>query len=110
MTSKTGKIYKLVCPNYYFYIGSTITTLNSRFSKHKCDSRTVNSKVYIYFNKIGWDNVKIQLIEELNINSREELLFKEAEYIKNNVNNEKCLNTTIPIIKRKDPNKINMFR
>ena len=96
--SLSGKIYKLISNDEFFYIGSTITKLTSRFSKHKCDARIIQSKVYNHFNKIGWENVKIELIEEVQINNRNELLLKESEYINKYINNDKCLNTRIPII------------
>ena len=49
--SLSGKIYKLISNDEFFYIGSTITKLTSRFSKHKCDARIIQSKVYNHFNK-----------------------------------------------------------
>ena len=96
--SLSGKIYKLISIDEYFYIGSTITTLNSRFSKHKSDAKNVRSKVYTYYNKIGWNNVKIELIEEIRIDNRNNLLLKESEYINKFIKNDKCLNTRIPLL------------
>jgi hypothetical protein len=52
----------------------------------------MNTKVYTHINSIGWDNVKIILVELCNCNSKDELKMKENEYINKAKNDVKCLN------------------
>lgn len=89
-----SKIYKLICNDSYFYIGSTISTLSTRLKNHKKDSKDSNSKLYNHIKKIGWDNVKISLLEEFITINKQELLEKEYDYIRKE-NSEFCLNTYI---------------
>ena len=56
-----GKIYKLICDDDHYYIGSTTQKLNHRFNNHKTSAKTGTSKAYTYINSIGWDKVKIEL-------------------------------------------------
>ena len=80
MENKYGKskVYKLQDNiNFNFYIGSTRNELRKRFDQHKGQSKCktcANRKVYSYFNSIGWENVKIILIQEFNLESRKQLL------------------------------------
>lgn len=90
--NKIGKIYMLKCSDGYYYIGSTSKTLNDRLSAHKYSSRNQKTKLYNHINKLGWENVSISLIEEINIRDNTDLLKKEIEHIKNNYS-EKCLNS-----------------
>lgn len=32
-----GIVYKIICPDNYFYIGSTTKTLEERMRNHKCN-------------------------------------------------------------------------
>tara|TARA_R110000782_G_scaffold98276_1_gene183578 strand:+ start:387 stop:1013 length:627 start_codon:yes stop_codon:yes gene_type:complete len=60
------------------YIGSTTSTLVKRKYQHKVFStRTPNTLVYKHFNKIGWENVEIILIESCPCENRDELLRRE---------------------------------
>lgn len=89
-----SKIYKLQCNDGYFYIGSTCNKLRVRLSQHKIKSNTYNDrKIYSHINSIGWDNVRIILIEEFECNNKDELRQKEDEYIQKEINNELCLNS-----------------
>ena len=63
MGYNTGKIYKLLCDDDHYYYGSTITTLINRFYNHKSSSKLMTSKLYKHINNIGWDKVKILLVE-----------------------------------------------
>ena len=99
-----GRIYKLVCNDGYFYIGSTIQTLNKRLTHHKQDSKRLKLKLYKHINTIGWENVKMELLEELTINNRKELLNKEGEYIRKEFSNL-CLNMVTPPIDAKESEK-----
>lgn len=91
-----GKIYRLVCNDGYYYIGSTRDKLNHRFNKHIQASKTETSKVYQHINNIGRENVKIELIEEYPCASKKELNERENFYIKQYKNDELCLNCIQP--------------
>jgi len=43
-------------------------------------------------NKIGWDNVKIELIEKIVFTDKKDLIKKENEYIKKSILDKFCLN------------------
>lgn len=46
------------------YIGSTIHSLETRLQQHIYESKiAVNRKLYRHLNFVGWDNVKIELLE-----------------------------------------------
>jgi hypothetical protein len=98
-----GKIYKLVpvCEHDEgdIYIGSTTKEyLCQRMTAHKhCYrkwQRDAKKKYSCFdiFDKYGIDNIKIILIELVNANSKDELISKESEHIRNN----KCINKVIP--------------
>ena len=89
------KIYKLVdSVNNCFYIGSTINSLAKRLYTHKRDSDIHrNIKVYKYFNSIGWENVRIILIEEHCLSNRDQQMRAEDNVIQAHINDEKCLNS-----------------
>ncbi len=89
---ENGKIYKLICDNGYYYIGSTIQKLNLRFNHHKGSAKTGTSTVYNYINNIGWDKVKIELIEDFPCSIKSELNKREDYYINLSKNDELCLN------------------
>jgi hypothetical protein len=88
----SSKIYKLVCNDGYYYIGSTIQELNNRLNNHKKLSKTGVNKVYNYINSIGWDNVEIELIEKYKCNSKQELNNREEYYLNNSKQDDLCLN------------------
>jgi len=98
MDYKNSKIYKIVDIGYTkMYIGSTTQPLSKRFSKHKIDYiRWKNNKcckitAYDIFEEFGFDNCKIELIEEFPCENKIQLNRKEGEYIKNN----ECVNKNI---------------
>lgn len=90
-----SKIYKMVDQvNGYFYIGSTCNPLSKRLYRHKCDAKKhPEQKNYKYFNEIGFDNVKIVLIEEHYLENREQLIREEDKVIQMYLHDEKCLNS-----------------
>lgn len=104
-----AKIYKLECNDGYYYIGSTTSHyLSSRLSNHRNDSKRinyVNTKVYKHIKQIGWENVKIVLIELFPCNCIEELKKKENEYILKNINDSLCLNNNRPILSEEQKNE-----
>jgi hypothetical protein len=89
----SAKIYKLICNDGHYYYGSTITELRRRLWNHKKSSETMTSKVYNHINSIGWNNVKIELVELYSCNNREELRIKENLFILESKDDKLCLNT-----------------
>ena len=89
------KIYKLVDQiNQYYYIGSTTNTLSRRIFEHKKQSKICpDRKIYKYFSNVGWENVKIILIEECNLENRNQQMREENKHIEMNIKDEKCLNS-----------------
>ena len=99
-----GKIYKIepICNHdeWDIYIGSTtkqylcqrMATHKYYYKKYKQGSNNILFSSFVIFDKYGVDNVKIVLIENVNANSKDELITKESEYIRNT----KCVNKYIP--------------
>jgi len=88
-----GKLYRLDAPDGSFYIGSTRLSLQKRFWCHKEDAKKRNSKLYQHINQVGWDAVKISLIDELICNSIQDLRLKENKEIEKYILDPLCLNT-----------------
>lgn len=76
-----AKMYKLVSDvDDEFYLGSTCLLLSQRYHCHKQLAKDKPDRpVYKHFNEIGWENVKIILVEEYPCNSKIEMLKKERE-------------------------------
>ena len=87
-----GKIYKLVCEDGCYYIGSTIQKLNLRFNSHKKSSKKEVCNVYDHINDIGWDKVQIELVENYSCNNKQELNKREQYYIDQSIDDLQCLN------------------
>jgi len=90
-----SKIYKLVCDDGHYYIGSTTQKLNHRFNNHKNLSKKNILRVYEHINTIGWDKVHIELVEDYHCNNKNELNIKEEEHINKNNTDFLCLNNDI---------------
>ena len=105
-----GKVYKIEAINGKpedIYIGSTTLLLCKRMAHHRSNESTCNSK--ILFEKYGVKNCKIVLIENVNVKTKEELLQREAFYIKS----LQCINKSIPLRTYKEyyeENKINILK
>jgi len=89
----TPKIYRLECHDGHFYIGSTSKTLTYRKAQHvqtslRGDSR--GNKVYSHIHKIGWDNVKIVLVQD--VPEGADCRKIEDAYIRASLSNPLCLN------------------
>ena len=87
-----GKIYRLLCKDGHYYIGSTIQPLMERFKNHKTLSKQGVNKVYEYINDIGWENVTIELVEDYPCQSKKELSAREKKHAKEASENPLCLN------------------
>ena len=91
-----SKVYKLVDDDGYYYYGSSCLPLHKRLYYHKVDAqRRPESKVYKMFTHTRLCNgeVVIILVEELNLENKEQLLREEHKYIEHNLNDPKCLNS-----------------
>ena len=80
-----GKIYKIVniLDENLFYVGGTIESLIERFGKHKYGSERYETRFfYQEAKKLGWNNFRIELIEEFPCDSREELRKEEDRFIR----------------------------
>lgn len=79
-----GYIYAHISPKNKYYIGQTIRNLNDRFSKDGLGYKT-QPNFYRAIEKYGWDNFKHIILEEVETNSKQELIDKlnklEEEYI-----------------------------
>ena len=99
-----GKVYKIQPINNAdddpVYIGSTTKKyLSQRMTKHRGNYKQwVNGKGHEYtafnlFDKYGLDGCEIVLIENINCNSKDELLQREKYHIQNS----NCVNKVIPL-------------
>jgi hypothetical protein len=95
-----GKIYKIESHlGDKIYIGSTTKEfLSQRMSNHRADYRTKTDRVnkasssMEIFREYGVENCRIVLIENYPCNSKDELISKEASYIRS----LPCVNKRIP--------------
>ena len=95
--TKIYKMYDLIYGN--FYIGSSTNILSKRLAKHKQDSKIFQDRtVYKIFNEIGWENVKIVLIEEHYLENKEQQLREEDRVLQMFLDDEKCLNSLRPLV------------
>ena len=80
---RNGKIYKLTnCVDDRIYIGSTIKSLTRRLGNHRSSASKHGAiKVYEHFNRIGWDNVSVTLIENYPCELKADLHKREREVI-----------------------------
>ena len=85
-----GKVYQIntsLGPEVYY--GSTTQSLKQRMAEHKFHFLCTS---HLIFKKHGFENCKIELVEDYPCNSRKELETRERFYIENNV----CINKCIP--------------
>ena len=77
-----GKVYKLInSVDGKIYIGSTTVSLSTRLAEHKSTAKRKPSFAHRHFNTIGWDKVRIVLIETVTCINREQLIQREQHYI-----------------------------
>ncbi len=94
-----ASIYKILCDDGRFYIGSTILSLPVRFGQHRrAVEKGTNSKVYRHIRAIGGsDKSHIELVaDNLGITTRDELLKIEDSYIREALKDKLCLNRNKP--------------
>jgi hypothetical protein len=77
-----AKIYKIINDiDKLIYVGSTIETLNRRFSEHKYEAkRSPERKLYKHFAKLGIDHFEIKLIKNYPCAGRTALEIEEERY------------------------------
>lgn len=82
MNYKNGKIYKLVnMIDDEIYIGSTCSSLHKRLYKHKANAPSQPQvKVFGHMNDVGFENVKIILVENYPCDNKMELLARERHW------------------------------
>ena len=95
---QNGKIYKMLMPDGYFYIGCSCNELRVRKQMHKTKSnenKSVNRRLYnhMFINNIDWGEVRMVLVELFPCNSKGELLLRESEITRDYKNDIFCLNT-----------------
>lgn len=99
---KKGYVYKL-SGGGKFYIGSTSLTPEMRLYEHRSFSTKSNSQrqpVYRHFKAIGWENVKVETLREVEYKTKSDLLQYEREEYDKVVNDENCLNVNRPYISK----------
>lgn len=102
---QSGKIYKLVNDvDDMEYIGSTCNPLRKRLYGHKKDALRKDRFVYNHLNAIGWDTVKIILIENYPSNSRSELTARER-YHYDQLDRDRRLNMNRPAVTSEETKK-----
>ena len=87
-----SKIYRIVCQNDFYYIGSTTQSLDARLKTHKNSSHSKLTDLHIHINTIGWDDVSIELVEEYPCKSKKELYAREQYYVAQSKHDKLCLN------------------
>lgn len=77
-----GKIYKLVNNvDAEIYVGSTTNGLARCKAVHKSIARIKSWRVVIHLNEVGWENVRIVLVEEYPCENRDQLRQREQYWI-----------------------------
>jgi hypothetical protein len=90
---KNGKIYRIVCPDGQYYIGSTTSPLEDRLRQHKMHSKQNPArKLFKTIHTFGWDTVEMELVEAYSCSSKQELTSREDSFIKQAKNDPMCLN------------------
>jgi hypothetical protein len=88
---KLGRIYVIKSKQTdKVYVGSTVETLNRRFSGHKSDKRCTSREILKY------GDAEIELLECYECEDDEDLELREAYYIREYKKNNLCVNKKIP--------------
>ena len=110
-----GKIYKLIdnTTGLFYYGSSALKRLDQRYCFHKnmskCENKKLN-KLYSHFTYEKFCNVdiKIILIEEVDVSNKRELEKIENDYIQKELNNVLCLNTRSSFLTLEEKNIYNI--
>ena len=94
---QNAKIYKLLLPDGYYYIGCTCNELKTRKQKHKSKCITGNTMplyLHIRFHSIDWNMINMVLYEIYPCQTKSELLLRESQLIRDH-NDGFCLNSNV---------------
>jgi hypothetical protein len=105
---ENGKIYKIYSKKdeEIVYLGSTCRyLLQTRLDCHIEDYKNGGKRTTCHdiFKKHGTEDLVIELVERCNVETKEELLKREAHHIRNT----KCINKNIPLRSKKEYNRDN---
>ena len=94
---QNGKIYNMLMPDGYFYIGCTCNELRVRKQMHKnaCGYGVKQTQLYKHIRKsmFEWTDIHMVLFEMYPCKERSELLLRESQIIRQFYLDEFCLNT-----------------
>ena len=77
-----GKIYKIINDiDDEVYVGSTVQRLCDRLAEHRRHSKRCSNMCYNHWNDIGWETIKIILIEDFPCERKEQLEACERYWI-----------------------------
>jgi hypothetical protein len=99
-----GFIYRLAGGDR-FYVGSTTLSLGDRFREHKTFSTKAKSRqipVYAHFTEVGWECATIELVREVEYETKRDLLKAEREELDKVRDDPACLNKNRPLITREE--------
>lgn len=90
-----AKVYKLINDvDDTFYIGSTCSPLRVRLQGHKDAAKRMDRPVYQHLNSVGWDKVRIILIDDdFPCDNLDQLRREEQSHIDMHKDSGLCLNT-----------------
>jgi len=95
-----GKIYKITGGDETYY-GSTVMTIKKRMQGHKSKynqwriKKASRCAACDLFDKYGFDNCRIELVEDYSCQTKKDLLIREDYYMDNNICiNERRANTS----------------
>ena len=100
-----SKIYRITDNNYTkFYYGSTTKALSARMAEHRYAYKSgfLNSTSKVLFDEFGVDNTKIELVEAVQCENRDELRKIEGKFIQEN----QCVNKYVAGRSKKESNNI----
>jgi hypothetical protein len=88
---ESGKVYRIVNSEGYYYISSTTTELRFRLCKFKKDYINLkNINIFKYFKDCS--DIKIECLEEFSCSSKKELNEREEYYINCVLSDDYCIN------------------
>ena len=95
---QNGKIYKLLLPDGFYYIGCTCNELKVRKQQHKnkCNNGD-NSNIYKHVrdNNMEWKDIDMAVYEEYPCEIKSQLLLRESQIIRLFCKDEFCLNVLV---------------